>query len=203
MKRFPPKLRTLCWIAVWLSVISVIIASMCCTPFDRTNGVEVLISILVAVVTIYMFIHVIDEFYIEKRIRRTIVEEQKVLKKYIDCKSANNLLIQKYYTYFFQALNEIQHTQIECALNYLFRSLDYLNKADIKDKEFLKNEIYTEIERLLKKFPATTVSENECVEYKRILFSDTINIRRVSGISALLQNLIRKPVNLKAMKEKE
>lgn len=201
MKRFHPSVRTLCRIAMALSVIAVVMAFVRCTPFNVENGTDIVVSVLVAVVTIYMFIHVIDDFYIDRRIRKIIIEEQKKIRKYVDEEMGNNRQIMKYYVYFFQALNEGRHSQIECALNYLFRSLDYLNQSVIRDKEYLKLEIYAEIERLISNFPAVTISNNENMDYRRILFCDTANSTKPGEIAFLLQSRVRKVDNLEAFKE--
>lgn len=201
MKKFPPSVRTLCHIAIGLSAIAVVIAFIKCTPFNVKNGTDIVVSVLVAVVTIYMFIHVVDDFYIDRRIRKIIIEEQKKSRKYVDAEIENSRQIMKYYVYFFQALNEERHSQIECALNYLFRSLDFLNQSTIKDKESLKLEIYSEIERLISKFPTVTISSNEYMDYRRIMFCDTTNSTKPGEIAFLLQPRVRKVDNLETFKE--
>lgn len=201
MKRFPPSVKTLSYIAVAFSLIAVIMVFVRCAPFNVENGTDIVVSVLVAVVTIYMFIHVVDDFYIDRRIRKIIIEEQKKIRKCVDEEIENNRQIMKYYVYFFQALNEGRHSQIECALNYLFRSLDYLNQSVIRDKESLKLEIYAEIERLISNFPAVTISNNENMDYRRILFCDTANSTKPGEIAFLLQSRVRKVDNLETFKE--
>lgn len=151
-----------------LSVFAVIlgIASMCLCllrvkPFTY-NGITLAISVLVAAVTIYMFIHVINEFWLEKRIKNSISKDFG--------KKADDILYHNMYlVFFFQGVNEFRKTQCEAALYYFFKSMECLTKTSVnKDK---MDEIILEIKAIDKDFPTIKILEKEAEEYIKIIAS--------------------------------
>lgn len=154
--------------AFGLSIVSLIlsIASVCfcllrVNPFTY-ESMTLTVSILVAAVTIYMFIHIINELFLERKIRRSI-------RKDIDKKANNILYHNMYLTFFFQGVNEFRKTQCEASLYYLFKSMECLMKTDI-DRDNI-DEIILKIKIIKQDFPATTIPQNNIEEYIKIIAS--------------------------------
>lgn len=154
--------------ALWLSIVAIAIsiATACfcifrIQPFTY-DSMTLTVSILVAAVTIYMFIHIINELFLEKKIRHSI-------RKDIDKKANDILYHNMYLTFFFQGVNEFRKTQCEASLYYLFKSLECLMKTNI-DRDKI-DEIILKIKRIKQDFPGTTVPQNNIEEYIKIIAS--------------------------------
>lgn len=154
--------------ALGLSIISIIlsVASVCfcllrVKPFTY-ESMTLTVSILVAAVTIYMFIHIINELFLEKKIRHSV-------RKDIDKKANDILYHNMYLTFFFQGVNEFRKTQCEASLYYLFKSMECLMKTSI-DRDKI-DEIILKIKRIKQDFPGTTVPQNNIEEYIKIIAS--------------------------------
>lgn len=160
-------------VAIGVSVACFITMLVRIQPFTF-NGMTLTISVLVAAVTIYMFIHIINEFLLEKKIKHSI-------KKDIDKRTDDILYHNMYLTFFFQGVNELRRTQCEASLYYLFKSMECLMKTSI-DRDKL-DEIILKINTINNNFPAIKISKQEASEYIKIIAStghkesvDIINI---------------------------
>ena len=141
-------------LAVWLSKSKV--------PTFTFEGTNLLISVLTATVTIYMFVHIINELFLERKIRRSVKED-------IDESSNNILYHNMYLTIFFQGVNELRQTHCEAALFYLFKSIECLMKTNIDNDKL--DEIMLKIKTINNDFPATKISKQEANEYIKIIAS--------------------------------
>lgn len=148
-------------IATVISIIAVCIVVYRVEPFTY-NNMTLIISILVAAVTIYMFINIINELFLEKRIRS-------LLKKDIE-KNTNDILFHNMYlTFFFQGANELRITHNEAALYYLFKSIECLMKTSI-DRDKL-DEIILKISTIKQYGAAMRIDESEINSYIEIMAS--------------------------------
>ena len=151
-----------------LSIVSIIlsIASVCfcllrVNPFTY-ESMTLTVSVLVAVVTIYMFVHIINELFLERRIRHSI-------RKDIDKKTNDVLYHNMYLTFFFQGVSELRKTQCEASLYYLFKSMECLMKTSI-DRDNI-DEIILKINTIKQDFPGTKIPESDIKEYIKIISS--------------------------------
>lgn len=146
--------------------IAISIATACFCIFRMQpftyDSMTLTVSVLVAAVTIYMFIHIINEFLLEKRIKHSI-------KKDIDKRTDDILYHNMYLTFFFQGVNELRKTQCEASLYYLFKSMECLMKTSIDRKKL--GEIILKIKIIKNDYPATRISQNEVEEYIKIMAS--------------------------------
>lgn len=148
-------------VAIAVSIATVCFCAFRIQPFTY-DGMTLTVSVLVTVVTIYMFIHIIDELFLEKRIRRS-------LKKDMDKRANDILYYNMYLTFFFQGVNEFRKTQCEASLYYLFKSIECLMKTSI-DRDKL-DEFLLKIRAMKRDYPATKISKEEIEEYVKIIAS--------------------------------
>lgn len=157
-------------VAIAISIATACFCIFRIQPFTY-DGMTLTVSVLVTVVTIYMFIHIIDELFLEKRIRKS-------LKKDMDKRADDILYHNMYLTFFFQGVNELRKTQCEASLYYLFKSIECLMKTSI-DRDKL-DEILLKINVITQDYPATRISQEEIAEYVKIIAStghkDTVDI---------------------------
>ena len=157
-------------VAITISIVTACFCIFRIQPFTY-DSMTLTVSVLVTVVTIYMFIHIIDELFLEKRIRKS-------LKKDMDKRADDILYHNMYLTFFFQGVNELRKTQCEASLYYLFKSIECLMKTSI-DRDKL-DEILLKIKVITQDYPAIRISQEEIAEYVKIIAStgheDTVDI---------------------------
>ena len=161
-------------IAITISIATACFCIFRIQPFTY-DSMTLTVSVLVAAVTIYMFIHIINEFLLEKKIKYSI-------KKDIDKRTDDILYHNMYLTFFFQGVNELRRTQCEASLYYLFKSMECLMKTSI-DRDKI-DEIIMKIKIIEKDYPATKITQNEANEYIEII--KTIEHKEKKNIIAFL-----------------
>lgn len=154
--------RFLAWAAITLAVLA------CAVAIWRWEGLEadavpVVISVLALVVTVYMIIHVWNEFTLKQRVTESVSSE-------FDKKIDSAVYHHMYLAFFFQGVNNEERSQIEAAVYFYVKSLECLTNTEIDQDKY--DEILMRLENMLRRFPDTKIGEAD----KKLYLDSTISL---------------------------